>query len=389
MKPRVLGIDASNIRVGGGITHLRSLLESISPEDLKFERVVLWAGTSTLSAIANRSWLIKEPIKALDKSWLHRNLWQRFSLKRQALKDQCDILFVPGGSAFSSFRPLVCMNQNLLPFMLSELKRYGFSLMSLRLLLLNRAQRKTFKKSSGVIFLSQHAKRVVNQSVGEIKAPSVTIPHGNNSHYKKIDKSYLPISQYSVTRPFRILYVSIIDVYKHHFELMQAIKLLREEGYPVALDLIGACYKGMTKSFAKLRKELDPEDQFISYHGAVDHKKLTQYYRAADLGVWASSCETFGLILTEMMSCSLPIAASKGGPNDEILGEAGLYFNPEDPESIARSIKKYLDSETLRSEKSKQAFQKSQHHSWQACAKETFSFLEKVLKDNRTSVANR
>ena len=50
----ILGIDASNIRAGGGVTHLVNLLQDAEPLDKGFTKVIIWAGTSTLNQIKVR-----------------------------------------------------------------------------------------------------------------------------------------------------------------------------------------------------------------------------------------------------------------------------------------------------------------------------------------------
>src|SRR5689334_16181415 len=111
-----LGIDASNLRAGGGVTHLVELLGAADPPTQGFTNVTVWSGRETLARIADRPWLAKQHVVALDGSLWRRVFWQRFELKRAARACECDVLFVPGGSDASGFRPMVTMSRNLLPF---------------------------------------------------------------------------------------------------------------------------------------------------------------------------------------------------------------------------------------------------------------------------------
>ena len=65
-----------------------------------------------------------------------RTIWQIFKLSAEVKKEGCSILFVPGGSYAGTYLPVVTMSQNLLPFEINELKRFGFSFMTLKLLML-------------------------------------------------------------------------------------------------------------------------------------------------------------------------------------------------------------------------------------------------------------
>ena len=104
-KPLTIGIDATNLRGGGGITHLIELLRVAQFPLHGIERVVVWGGTPILQVLDNRSWLDKRTPLALDKGLLKRTLWQRYSLSRAARDAGCDVLFVPGGSYSGDFHP--------------------------------------------------------------------------------------------------------------------------------------------------------------------------------------------------------------------------------------------------------------------------------------------
>ena len=56
----VVGIDATNIRAGGGVTHLAELLNAASPETHGFDKVVVWGSPQTLDRVDEQSWLVKK-----------------------------------------------------------------------------------------------------------------------------------------------------------------------------------------------------------------------------------------------------------------------------------------------------------------------------------------
>ena len=108
-----------------------------------------------------------------------------------------------------------------------------------------------------------------------------------------------------------------------------------------------------------------------------------QYYKSADLGVFASSCENLPITLLENMASGLPIACSNLGPMPEVLGKAGVYFDPESGESIRDAIEQLVLSPRLRADVAQLAFARSKDFNWERCAKETFSFLERVSLGHR------
>ena len=237
--PIKIGIDATNIRLGGGITHLREVLTFAQPQLHQISEVVVWAGQATLDRLPSYPWLIKKNPQALNQGLLSRIWWQWHNLSDELKKEKCDLVFIPGGSYVGDFFPAVSMSQNLLPFEWKEIKRSGFSLLTVKMLLLRWTQTFTFCRSKGVIFLTQYAMNAVLRVTGPLNGELVVIPHGFNGQFDSVPRTQQPIEQYSKSKPYRILYVSNIDRYKHQDKVLEAVKILRDTHYPVEIVFIG------------------------------------------------------------------------------------------------------------------------------------------------------
>lgn len=374
----ILGIDAANLRVGGGLTHLIELLRAAQPPAHGFSRIIVWGGEQTLARLEERPWLLKAPQPLLDRRLPWRALWQHFRLTKVATAAGCSILFAPGGSVSSSFHPVVTMSRNLLPFEWRELRRYGLSRLTLKWLLLRIIQSRAFRRADGLIFLTRYARQVVSGVVALRTTTTAIIPHGIDRRFMQQPREQLPIEHYSAARPFRILYVSIVDMYKHQWCLAEAVARLRASGMPLVLELIGPAYAPALTRLNAIRRREDPQQEFLFYAGGVAHAELPARYAAADLCVFASSCENMPNILLEAMASGLPIACSSRGPMPEVLGDAGSYFDPEEPTDIARALRALLTSPTERARLAAASFARVQAYSWERCAAETFGFLATV-----------
>ena len=374
-----LGIDASNIRGGGGVTHIRELLKEAEPQRYGFSEVRIWARAATLDKLEQRDWLELDHQPLLDGTILSRSYWQRYKLNKLA-KNQCDLLFVPGGLLFSSFRPVVTMSQNLLPFEAKESARYGISYTRFRLRLLRRRQSQSFCAADGVIFLSNYAKATVEASIGKSMRSVSVIPHGVSSSFLCAPRSPRSPEECTSQRPFRILYVSIVDVYKHQEKVAAAVARLRREGVWIVLELVGPAYPPALRSLNRAIRTLDRNREFIRYGGAAYYADLPALYRNSDLFVFASSCETFGMILIEAMAAGLPIACSERGPMRELLQDGGCYFDPEDAGSIYDTLRQMYLDRNVRSQSAERAFAHAQTYSWKTCAERTFSFFASVAQ---------
>jgi glycosyltransferase involved in cell wall biosynthesis len=270
------------------------------------------------------------------------------------------------------------MSRNMLPFQWSELSRYRYSFIWFRLLVLRQVQAYSFRVADGMIFLTHYAREVVGKVSGTLTGKTSVIPHGLNVRFRIEPKVQHPIGSYSESKPFRLLYVSIIDLYKHQWHVVDAVNILRLEGYPVELDLIGPAYKpALDKLNASIQRSVQ-QGKWVHYRGNVPYEQLSNYYASADLGVFASSCENMPNILLETMAAGVPVACSNLGPMPEVLGDSGLYFDPEKSVEIANVIRQYLESPELRAEKSGKSFIRAQQYSWSRCADQTLGFLAEI-----------
>jgi glycosyltransferase involved in cell wall biosynthesis len=385
LKLLTIGIDATNLRGGGGLTHLYELLTILQTEVHGFRRVVVWGSTATLSMLEDMSWLEKSTPSELDKGLFHRSLWQLLHLSQSAREAGCDVLFVPGGSYFGNFHPVVTISQNLLPFEIYELRRYGWSFFTLKLLLLRLVQTHTFKKAEGIIFLTDYALKMVMKVTGRMRGKTSIVKHGLNPRFIKLPKIQRDIAEYNDSHPYRVLYVSIIDQYKHQWHVVEAIAILRKKGLPIELDMVGPANLRALKRLNATIDCVDIGQHWVHYHGAIAFDELHHWYAQADLGLFASSCENMPNILLEKMASGLPIACSNMGPMPEILGQAGVYFDPEQPDDIARALLELIESPQLRNELSKLSYASAQKYSWQRCADETLRFLNAVAQEYKGS----
>lgn len=380
-----LGIDASNLRGGGGITHLTRVLAAADPPAHGFDAVVVWASRTTLAHLGDQQWLVKRHERNLESRYPRRAWWQATRLGPLARDERCDLLYVPGGVFATDFRPIVTMSRNLLPFEWRELRRYGCSSTTLRLLLLRRSLTRSFRAASGTIFLTHYAQQAVRRVTGTLQGETTIIPHGLDPGFFLAERAHRSIGACSSADPLRIVYVSIVDLYKHQWQVAAAVAQLRAEGLPVSLTLIGPAYRPAFRQLRRALTRLDPRSEFVDYLGPLAHEDLPARYAAADLCVFASSCENMPNILLEAMASAVPIACSNRGSMPEVLGAGGVYFDPEDSASIANALRELIASPELRLIRARAAVARAGQFSWVRCARETFDFLAGVAARERGS----
>ncbi len=376
----ILGIDATNLRDGGGQTHLIELLSVADPLKHGFKKIIVWGSKKTLNHLSDNKWLIKKIPLTNEQNLLLRINWQIFSLSKEAKALGCNIILVPGGVYMGNFKPYVTICQNMLPFEFREIQRFGFSLITLKLLVLKWAQSLTFNRAQGLIFLTKYAKSIVKNSIRKSRGLDIIIPHGLNKRFSVSKNNFYPIGSYTDKKPFRILYVSPINFYKHQWNVVEAINDLRKDmKWPIVLDLVGPAYqKNAFNKLNKVIKKLDPKKNWVKYHGKIPYPNLHKIYSNADLGIFASTCENMPITLIEMMAAGLPIACSEKNPMPEVLEDAGMYFDPEKPSTIFKALKKLIEKPKLRKKYSLISTKLSKKYNWTECTNETFKFIKKI-----------
>ena len=378
-----LGIDASNILTGGGIIHLKKILEQFEPKRHEIDRIIIWGGETTLENLPKKSGVDLFNISDLNNSILRRLFWQQTKLHQLAQK-YCDLLFVPGGLYLGEFRPYVSMFQNMQIFESRETNREGFSKDWIRLRLLKWAQSMTFRKSSGLICLSEFSKNYMLQFHSNlIRYTTIKlIPHGTEDFLSDI--SEIRKNKKKEQKNLKILYVSSVKKYKHQWNLIDAVGELDREGFSVELNLLGERGNPQTNNlmFDAINRQKS-DKKFIYYHGNLPYKETLEWYKNADIFAFPSTCETFGLSLLEAMTAGLAIASSDHSAMPEILKDSGLYFNPESVTSIKNCLRYMIEKPDLIKSLGKKAKKYSKAYSWEKCADETFSFIRKIFDENK------
>lgn len=377
-----IGIDASNIKAGGAVNHLLNLVSHWENSNKhKLSKILIWThSSSNISHILSSNKYIKcIDINLAIKNPLKFLYWKIFGLSKDLKENNCDVLFSPGGIFLGTFRPFIVMAQNLLPFDTYERSQYKYSKNYFRYLALNFFQRYSFKNSSGVVFLSNHSKNIISNNIGENNNEnSVVIHHGVDKNYFLHNRKIRSFNSDKIK--IKLLYVSIINHYKNHIQLVTAVEKLLFKGYNIELTLVGPAYYPALKKLEKKIKNSSHLSTSIRYVGKVEGASLKKEYENADIFVFASSCETFGMIILEAMAAGLPIACSNISSMKEVVKNNCEYFNPKNPISIYNALEKLINDKSYRTRLSKNAQEEALNFSWSECSDETFKFIASSVK---------
>jgi glycosyltransferase involved in cell wall biosynthesis len=367
-----IAVDATRVRSGGGVAHLIGLMDIDEVNIYGVKEVHLWAYQELLDKIADKPWLIKHHPLETEQSIFHQLYWQAKKLAGEIAAAGCQILFSADATTLSRFQPMVVLSQNMLPYEKAGVAMFGWSVERLRQQFLLEIQKRAFRFANASIFLTQYAAQRIQLYSGPLNRYTC-IPHGVGSEFKQANaQSQWPEKN---ERPIDCLYVSPIYEYKHQWVVVRAIKKLRDQGFDISLTLVGGGGHRARQMLAQQIAISDPDHAFVKVMEFLPHDQIVEMIARADLFVFASSCETFGISLLEAMAVGLPIACSSRSSLPETLRDGGEYFDPEDDDSIALAVKLLIEDPQRRHQFAVRAKELSQEYSWRKCADQTWNYL--------------
>ncbi|MDC6466079.1 glycosyltransferase [Flavobacteriaceae bacterium] len=360
----VIGIDASNIRTGGGKKHLEKFVFHCLDEDKNIRFVIV------SNNYVNTNFRVLSNVKCITNLLLNYGslpsmISQLFISTYYFKINKCDFVFAPGGIFLSRFKPFFTMSQNMLPF--DSNSTVNFSIFKkIKFHLIKVLQLYSFNRSNGVVFLTEYARRIISNKLSN-KVKSIIIPHGisqesHNNYRVKNDH-------------FDILYISDFLPYKNNFNVFIAVKELIDEGIDITLTLIGQKDKvqyGRMKEVLRKNKYLRNK---IKVLGKISSNNISKYYKNATLFLFASSCENLPFIMLEAMSFGLPIITTNKSPMKDLVKSSNIFFDSQDINDIKKTILLNMKDDKLVN-MSNSNFLESKNYLWKENVSNSLSFFK-------------
>ncbi len=236
---------------------------------------------------------------------------------------------------------------------------------------LNHAVKKAFK----IITISEFTKKDIVQTL-KINPEKIVITY-LAPREKNIEEAPFSIyEKYKINKPYW-LYVGVAYPHKNLFKLVDAWEIFcNQHGCIYQLVLTGKknYFYNQLEGYIK---EKNVKDVILT--DFVPDTELPELYRNASLYVFPSLYEGFGLPPLEAMQYDLPVIASDRTCLPEILKEAALYFNPDDPHTITTAANQVISDEETRKNLIVQGQKMLQKYSWKTTAEKTLQIYNKAL----------
>jgi glycosyltransferase involved in cell wall biosynthesis len=368
----VIGIDASRLSVGqrtGTETYtwetLRAMAALNEPDAIR-----LYLNANALPSESNFPWDIRSI--PFPRFWTHARLSLEIAIHPPG------ILWVPAHVIPINHPKSVVTIHDLGYLHVPE----GHTDQQRRML--DYTTRWSVRAAAHIIAISETTKRDLVERYRAAEHNITVIPHGvNTSLTRPVDATIAETMQrLGLTRPF-VLAVGTVQPRKNYDGLARALGAIKIAGLPHQLVIAGK--RGWLAD--EVHRKIDASGNADRVHqlGYVSEHDLAALYAAADLMVFPSWYEGFGLPALEAMQCGTPVVSSNRGALPESVGDAGLIVDPGDEAALGQTLVRGLTDDALRQRLIAAGRRRAREFTWERTARLTLE----VLRNQRDETFRR
>jgi glycosyltransferase involved in cell wall biosynthesis len=358
---RVL-VNGIHAKSGGGVTYLRAMLPHLAVDDRL--ALTLLVHRHQLPLFEPRDPRITVHPLDLPAGMAREMAWEQACLPGLARRLGAEVVFSPANFGPLAIRRQVVVLRNDVtvgrdePRLAKKIYWWALTALTWASLACVRRAIAVSAYAAGRLSFGFGAKvRVVHHGVAPVFSPDASVP-----------------------REGFALTVSDVYVQKNLQGLVRALVHLPGVDLKVAGKIVDPWYHRETMDLAE---RLGVAGR-ISFLGRLEPAELVALYRRCALFVFPSTAETFGNPLVEAMACGTPIACSNAAAMPEVLGDAGLLFDPHDPAAMAAAMARLLSEPALAAEMSARALRRAQDFSWARTARATADTLLEAAAVSRS-----
>jgi glycosyltransferase involved in cell wall biosynthesis len=365
-----IGIAIRTWNDKGGIgVYTRNIVPNLLKVDQKNEYVLFCSNNVSLPAeISSYENAYKVEVPAGNKL-----IWDEITLPLYAHKEKVDIIF---HTKFAI--PLVTAAKTIMVLHGTERFFYNDFHPKSDRLFFRTVYPYYLKKASAIIAVSERARQDIVELM-DIKAEKVrTVYLAVDPIFRVIkDQKYLKRIRESYHLPDRfILFAGHVYPGKNVGRLFKAFDRIRQQ-HAVKLVFAGDFRWKFKHDMDQIRKL--KLNEFIQVTGHVPAEDLAGFYNLAELTVFPSYYESFGLTNVEANACGCPLITSKTGGSPEAAGEAAVYVDPLDVDSISDAMDRVLGDPGLRKDLIEKGLRNIKRFSWEKSAQQTLDTFAWLL----------
>ena len=366
--------------VGGTETYVRRTLPELAARLAPHEELVVFANAENRDALVSdlrdspRVTVVATGMRAVSR--VRRVLFENLALPRAVRALGLGVLWNPGNAALHR-----CPCPQVTTIHDMQYRHFPEDFPRLALLAMRRAVPAAVRRSALVLSVSEFSRREI---LGELPdTPEdrvVTTPEAADPLYAEpVPGHALAETAFALAGGADPFLLVVSNSYPHKSLETAVLAFGRLCGeIPHRLVVVGRPRRGEPAVEAAL-DEL-PDRGRVSRIHYVSRKDLTVLYHAADLLVFPSRYEGFGLPVLEAMSAGLPVVAAREGSVPEVAGPAAVYARTGDPDDFARAIRELLADPAERARRAEAGRERACLFSWERTADLTLAALRRIAR---------
>ncbi len=240
--------------------------------------------------------------------------------------------------------------------------------------------------SQRILTISNAAKEEIVQYIGvRPELIDVTSAAPNPLFRRTDDTAFITAARRRANLPAEapvIVFVGGLAPHKNLHGLLDGFEraLGKGELEEVHLALVGDFRgAGFFSNYESLSQRVESSEQLrsrVHFSGYIADEDLVAIYSSSLAAAMPSYSEGFGLPAIEAMACGAPVLSSDRGSLPEVVGDAGVYFDPFDVESIANAMIAIVNDDALRGRLAARAVERAAGFTWERAARMTLAHLD-------------
>lgn len=243
------------------------------------------------------------------------------------------------------------------------------------------------RRSAGIVTFSQHTHRDFLNMPHRLGMPVCVVPEGVGTLFRRLnpgERQTASLQRYGIAQPF-ILSVCTLERRKNIETLIRAFALLkRQRVSPHRLVLVGKHAPGATGLRGLAHKEGLASE--VTFTGYVPDEDLVQLYNHADVFVYPSLYEGFGLPIVEAMACGVPVITTRRTSLPEVAGNAALLVDGLSVPELAGAMERLINDDRLSAEMAASGLERASQFSWIDMARRIMHFIVAVNNQRRAGM---
>jgi glycosyltransferase involved in cell wall biosynthesis len=367
-----IAIDAHSVgaRLGGNETYAINLIEALAQIDHVNQYTLYVTKQAAVDRFTNR-WPNFKVTRTLPHTPLVRI---PLTLSRELRRHPVDVLHVQYTAPPFAPCPVVATIHDLAFEHLPETFNRR-SWMQLRLTV-----RQTARRAAEIITVSEYSRQDIMTTYG-IPAEKVTVtPEAASENFQRVsDEHRLQTirERYGIERDY-ILSLCSIQPRKNLVRLVDAYSYLRQLRPTAVLpQLVLAGKRGWLDDETFRAADKSAERRDIKFTGYIKDRDLPALYSGAICFIYPSYFEGFGLPVLEAMQCGVPVLAANRTSLPEVVGDAGLLFDPFNAQAIAQALARIIDDGNYRAKLRDRGVERARAFKWTTCARLTLEIYHR------------